>query len=140
MKKLMSKSVILAVMMFGAFFVANTADANAQTRCRTRGYDSRVYDDRGYNQGGYYPTSNGYYNDDYYGQQRRNRRYNDDYYEDREDTRGRAIGRTAAGAGIGAVGGAVVGGKKGAVIGAGIGAVGGYLYHRNKVNNQRNRW
>ena len=44
MKKLISKSVILAVMMFGAFFVANTADANAQTRCRNqRGYsNSRV--------------------------------------------------------------------------------------------------
>ncbi|MCW5970388.1 MAG: hypothetical protein KIT57_17940 [Blastocatellales bacterium] len=86
----------------------------------------------------------------YYDQNRYDRRYDNRYDEryderrwdrrrDREDTTGKAVKRTGIGAGIGALGGAVIGGKKGALIGAGVGAAGGYIYHRDKVNNDRNR-
>ena len=62
----------------------------------------------------------------------------DDYYNPQATT-GKAVGRTAAGAGIGALAGALIGGGKGAAIGAVIGGAGGYIYHQQKVNNQRDR-
>jgi uncharacterized protein YcfJ len=131
MNKLMSKSAILMVMLLGLLFVTAASDANAQNRCRNR---------NGYNRG----ISNNYYND-------RNNRYDDDYryrdsrrrdrrYEDDEDTTGKALKRTGIGAAIGAGGGALIGGKKGALIGAGVGAAGGYIYHRKKVGDQRDRY
>lgn len=129
MVKKMNKNLLLAALALGVFFVLATPDAMAQTRCRTRG---------GYTQSNY---NNRYDNDRYVDNRGRNYQnqnyYNDRYYRDREDTTGNAVKRTGIGAGIGALGGAVIGGKKGALIGAGIGAAGGYIYHRNKVNNDR---
>ncbi len=137
MKNLMSKSAIL-MMLFGLLFVASASDANAQDRCRSR---NRV-------------SSRDYYDDDYYRRVNNRNRFDDDdfrtvqnrrrgrdiYYEENEDTTGRALRRTGIGAGVGALGGALIGGKKGAAIGAGIGAAGGYIYHRKKVGDQRDRF
>lgn len=130
MTKTMQKSVILMV-IFGLLAVTAAPSAMAQDRCRKRGNYSSV--------------SNNYYDDDYYSRdyqrdrRRRDRDYYDDDYYNREDTTGKAVKRTGIGAGIGAVGGALIGGKKGALIGAAIGAGGGYLYHRKKVDDQRDR-
>src|SRR5262249_56449668 len=108
MKKLMSKSAILMMLLFGMLFVATSSDANAQDRCRNRGR---------------YVTSNYYDNDDSYYRRDYNRRGDrfsrdfdrrDRYYYDDEDTTGRALKRTGIGAGIGALGGALIGGTKGA--------------------------
>ena len=124
MAKMMEKSVILTV-VFGLLLAAAAApSAMAQDRCRRRGFNSSRY-----------------YNDDF-----RRDRFRRDYYNDydRQDTRGKAVGRTAAGAGIGALAGALIGGGKGAAVGAVIGGAGGYIYHQQKVNNQsdrrRRRW
>jgi hypothetical protein len=129
MNKLMQKSVILSV-VFGLLLVAAAPNAMAQDRCRKRGNSVS------------YANS---YNDDYYRQsnyqgdrRRRDQGYYDDYY-DREDTTGKAVKRTAIGAGIGALGGALLGGGKGAAIGAAIGGAGGYIYHRKKVDDNRDR-
>jgi YmgG-like glycine-zipper protein len=119
MAKIMQKSVILSV-VFGLLLAAAAPSAMAQDRCRRRGF-----------------TSSRYYNDDF-----RRDRYRYDY--DRQDTKGKAVGRTAAGAGIGALAGALIGGGKGAAVGAVVGGAGGYIYHQQKVNNQydrrRRRW
>ncbi len=116
MTKIMQKSVILTVVLGLLLAAAAAPSAMAQDRCRKRGF-----------------TSSRYYNNDNY----RRDRYRRDY--DRQDTRGKAVGRTAAGAGIGALGGALIGGGKGAAIGAIIGGAGGYIFHQQKVNNQRDR-
>ena len=117
MAKLMQKSVILTVVLGLMLAAAAAPSAMAQDRgCRRRGF-----------------TSSRYYGNDY-----RRDRYRYDY--DRQDTTGKAVGRTAAGAGIGAVAGALLGGGKGAAIGAAIGGAGGYIYHQQKVNNQNDRW
>ena len=120
MTKMIQKSVILTVVLGLLLAVAAAPSAMAQDRCRRRGFNSSRY-----------------YNDDF--RRDRNRR---DYYNDydRQDTRGRAVGRTAAGAGIGALAGALIGGGKGAAVGAVIGGAGGYIYHQQKVNNQRGRF
>ncbi len=127
MIKTLQKSAIL-VALFGLLMVAAAPSAMAQGRnkCRTRSN---------------YSVANNYYNDDYRRDStfERSRRYRDRDYDDREDTTGNAVKRTAIGAGIGALGGAVIGGKKGAAIGAGIGAAGGYIYHRKKVGDERDR-
>jgi hypothetical protein len=121
MIKKMQKSVILTV-VFGLLLAAAAPNAMAQDRCRRRGFDSSRY-----------------YNNDNY---RRDRDRRDYYYNDydRQNTKGKAIGRTAAGAGIGAVAGALLGGGKGAAIGGILGGAGGYIYHQQKVNNQRRRF
>lgn len=122
MTKIMQKSVILMV-VFGLLLAATAApNVMAQDRCRRRGNVStaRYYDNRNYD------------NDDF---RRDRRRYN----YDREDTTGKAVKRTGIGAGIGAIGGALLGGGKGAAIGAAIGGAGGYIYHRKKVGDERDR-
>jgi len=129
MFKKISKNLLLAALTLSVLFVLASPDAMAQDRCRTRASRS------GYNTAGYYDTRGGYrdrnYRDNYYN----DNYYRDDrYYRDYEDTTGNAVKRTAIGAGIGAAGGALLGGKKGALIGAGIGAAGGYIYHRSRVN------
>lgn len=130
MIKIMQKGVILSV-VFGLLLAMAAPSAMAQDRCRSR-------------RGNYSSVANNYYDDDYSrrdyqrDRRRRDRDYDDDYY-DRQDTTGKAIKRTGIGAGIGALGGALIGGKKGALIGAAIGAGGGYLYHRKKVGDQRDR-
>jgi len=130
MTKTMQKSVILMV-VFGLLAVTAAPSAMAQDRCRKRG--------------NYYSAANNYQDDDYYrnrsyqrDRRRRDRDYYDDYY-DREDTTGKAVKRTGIGAGIGALGGALIGGKKGALIGAAAGGAGGYIYHRKKVGDERDR-
>ena len=140
MLKKMNKSVLLAMLTLGVLFVLVTPDAMAQDRCRSRSrsvgsnynnvgyYDNRNTRDRNYRNSTYRDNSN-YRDSSYYGDDR--------YYNDYEDTTGNAVKRTAIGAGIGTLGGAVIGGKKGALIGAGIGAAGGYIYHRNRVSNGR---
>jgi len=129
MIKIMQKSVILSV-VFGLLLAAAAPSAMAQDRCRRRG--------------NYYSVANNYDNDNYYRRdyqrerRRRDRDYDDNYY-DREDTRGKAVKRTAIGAGAGALGGALIGGKKGALIGGLLGGAGGYIYHQKKVNDRRDR-
>ena len=118
MTKMIQKSVILTVVL-GLLLAAAAPSAMAQDRCRRRGI-----------------TSSRYYNDDFR-RDRSRRDYYNDY--DRQDTRGKAVGRTAAGAGIGALAGALIGGGKGAAVGAVLGGAGGYIYHQQKVNNQNDR-
>lgn len=150
----MNKNLFLTMLALGVMFVLAAPEAMAQNRCRTRGGNSKaVYDngnyrnrdtrDRDYRDADYRNRDSrdrDYRNAEYL--DRNNRDYdNSDYrYRDREDTKGKAIKRTGIGAGIGALGGAVIGGKKGALIGAGVGAAGGYLYHRNKAKNDRYRY
>ncbi|MFN0088213.1 MAG: YMGG-like glycine zipper-containing protein [Blastocatellia bacterium] len=130
MNKMMSKRAILMMMLFGMLLVATVSDVSAKDKCRKQ--RGRV-------------VASNYYDNDYnrnydrnYQRDRRGGR--DYYYEDDENTTGRALRRTGIGAGIGAAGGALLGGKKGALIGAGAGAGAGYIYHRVKVNRQRNRY
>jgi hypothetical protein len=125
-KKLQKSAIMLA--LFGLLMATAAPSAMAQGRNKCRNRNS-------------YAVANNYYNDDYRGDRSyaRSRRYRDRDYYDREDTTGNAVKRTGIGAGIGALGGAVIGGKKGALIGAGIGAAGGYLYHRKKVGDERDR-
>ena len=126
MTKIMQKSVILSV-VFGLLLVAAAPGAMAQDRGRRRGNCNSVANN----------FNNDYYRSSYQGDRRRRDR--DRYYYNREDTTGNAIKRTGIGAGGGALIGALIGGKKGALIGGAIGGAGGYLYHRKKVNDQRDR-
>lgn len=139
MKNRYMKQAMAMVLTFGLLFVAAAPSVMADGKKKNRRSEySRNYNDD------YRDRNNRNIRND-----RRNinnsryvNRYDDDYrnqYWDREDTKGNAIKRTGIGAGIGALGGAVIGGKKGALIGAGVGAAGGYLYHRNKVNRERDR-
>lgn len=118
MTRMMQKSVILSL-VFGLLL---TVVAAPGAMAQGRHFNNR----RGYN-------SQRYYRNDY----RRDRYYRRDY--DRQDTTGKAIGRTAAGAGIGALAGALIGGGKGAAIGAAVGGAGGFIIHQQKVNNQQDR-
>ncbi len=129
MIKIMQKSAFLMALL-GLLLVSAAPNAMAKDKnCKRRGYVQTVnnYDDDDYRR------------DRSYERRRRNRDYDDDYYN-REATTGNAVKRTAIGAGIGAVGGALIGGKKGAAIGAAAGAGGGYLYHRHKVKKERERY
>jgi hypothetical protein len=93
------KKVVLAIVCLVALTVT-AIPAGAQTRYRR--YDQRVYSGRGYNR---------------------------DWYDDRSvwDKHRDKI-TTAAGAGAGAVIGALAGGKKGSIIGAIVGGGGAALY------------
>jgi hypothetical protein len=127
MTKMIQKSVILTVVLGLLLAAAAAPSAMAQDRCHRRGYTSS----RDYN--------NDYRRDRYDNDDYRRDRYRNDYYNPQATT-GKAVGRTAAGAGIGALAGALIGGGKGAAIGALIGGAGGYIYHQQKVNNQNDRW
>jgi|SRR5215813_6834283 YMGG-like Gly-zipper len=127
MTKMIQKSVILTVVLGLLLAAAAAPSAMAQDRCHRRDYTSSRYNNDDYRR-------DRYDNDDY-----RRDRYRNDYYNPQATT-GKAVGRTAAGAGIGALAGALIGGGKGAAIGAVIGGAGGYIYHQQKVNNQRDRW
>jgi hypothetical protein len=116
MIKKIQTSVILTAMMLGVLFVAGAPDAMAQGRgYRSRSHSGRY--DRGYSRG---------YN--------RGR-----YIGEREATNGKLITRTGIGAGIGVLGGALLGGKTGAIIGGAAGAGAGYIYHRKKIDDRRDR-
>jgi Glycine zipper len=119
MIKKIQVSAVLMVLMLGLLFVSGASDAMAQGRgyrrgdsYRGRSYDSRTYS-RGYNRGRYIGP--------------------------REATNGNLIKRTGIGAGIGLLGGALIGGKTGAIIGGAAGAAGGYIYHRKKIDDRRDR-
>jgi YMGG-like Gly-zipper len=127
MTKMIQKSVILTVVLGLLLAAAAAPSAMAQDRCHRHDYTSSRYDNDNYRR-------DRYDNDNY-----RRDRYRNDYYNPQATT-GKAVGRTAAGAGIGALAGALIGGGKGAAIGAVIGGAGGYIYHQQKVNNQRDRW
>ncbi len=113
------------------------------SRYDSRYDNSQYYNDR-YNNVPYYSNNRqngqnalnrrygngGYYNDRY---------YNDGYYEN-ENTTGKALKRVGIGAAIGAGAGVLLGGKTGAIVGAGAGGLGGYIYHRGKVNGQQSRY
>lgn len=131
MKRLANKSAVMMLLMFGLLVTSVAPSALAQGRRQCNNDRAR---------GGRYVTSS-YYQDRYDDRydRRNDRRRNDNDYWDRQDTTGKAVKRTGIGAGVGALGGAVIGGKKGALIGAGIGAAGGYIYHRKKVDDQRDR-
>jgi hypothetical protein len=114
MIKRMQTSAVVMALMLGLLFVAGSQDAMAQGRySRSRGYDrGRTYDNRGY----------------------RGR-----YIGEKEATNGNLIKRTGIGAGIGLLGGALIGGKTGAIIGGAAGAGAGYIYHRKKIDDRRDR-
>jgi hypothetical protein len=119
MIKKMQTSAVLMILMFGILFVSTAPSAMAQGRYYRRGdsYRGRSYDSRDYNRG-------------YRGGR---------YIGPREATNGNLIKRTGIGAGIGVLGGALLGGGKGAIIGGAAGAAGGYIYHRAKINSRRER-
>ncbi|MCI0339376.1 MAG: YMGG-like glycine zipper-containing protein [Acidobacteria bacterium] len=136
MTKKIHKSAVLMMLLFGLLFVTTAPNAMAQGNCRKRGGYSAVYDQGRYVDGRRF--NNDRFLDRRFNDRNFDRRYYDDRY-DREATTGNAVKRTALGAGIGALGGALLGGKKGALIGAGAGAGAGYIYHRVKVDRQRDR-
>ena len=113
-------AMISATLLVGSIAPAAIAQ---DRRCRDRNSQVSRYDtDRSYD--------SRYYDD--------NRGQN--YYWDDQNTPGKAAARVGIGAGIGAVAGALLGGGKGAVIGGSIGAAGGYIYHRHKVDEQRDQY
>jgi hypothetical protein len=120
MRKSAVVTLISATLLLGS--VAPAAFAQDR-RCRDRNNQVSRYD-----RGRSYDS--GYYDD--------NRGRN--YYWDDQNTPGKAAARVGIGTGIGAVAGALLGGGKGAVIGGGIGAAGGYIYHRHKVDQQRDQY
>jgi Glycine zipper len=114
-KKIQASAVMMALML-GLLFVSGASDAMAQGRnyrSRSDSYRGRSYDSRSY--------------------------YRSRYIGEREATNGNLIKRTGIGAGIGLLGGALIGGKTGAVIGGAAGAAGGYIYHRKKIDDRRDR-
>lgn len=133
------KNAVLTMLALGLIFTTMVPGAMAQDRCRTRSrqvgyydnnnYDNQRYDDRRYDDRRY---DNRRYDD---------RSYRDDRYYDDRDYRSERNKRAAIRTGVGAAGGAVlgglIGGRKGVVIGGIAGAAGGYLYHRHKENQRR---
>jgi hypothetical protein len=119
MIKKIQTSAVLMILMLGIIFVSAEPSAMAQGRYYRRGdsYRGRSYDNRGFDRG-----------------YRRGR-----YIGPREATNGNLIKRTGVGAGIGLLGGALIGGKTGAIIGGAAGAAGGYIYHRKKIDDRRDR-
>src|SRR5262245_48922661 len=121
MIKRMQTNAVLMALILGLLFVAGAQSANAQGRSyRSRSYErGRSYDSRSYN--------------------RNYRDYRGRYYEEKEATTGNVIKRTGIGAGIGVLGGALIGGKTVALIGGAAGGAAGYIYHRKKVDDQQDR-
>jgi YmgG-like glycine-zipper protein len=110
-------SAVFMVLMVGLLFVASGTDAMAQGKgYRSRSSQSRSYHDHNYS---------------------RNDRGR--FYEEPEATNENLIKRAGIGAGIGVLGGALLGGKTGAIIGGAAGALGGYIYHRKKIDDQHDR-
>ena len=126
MNKVMQKGVVVAMLVFGMLLTTAAPAALAKDKNCKRGNN--------------YVSSR--YDDDYYvrdSQRRRNRDYDydDDYYRrDRRGSSKEVLRDVGIGAAVGAGGGVLLGGKKGALIGAAIGAAGGYVYNKGK----RNRW
>jgi len=160
MKGMMMKSVLMMSLVAGLLVISAAPSALAQGRsnCRNGSRQSAYYDQNRYGSYGSYGSNDRYRDSVYYDQNRYGRNvgsYQDDayyqgqtYYQNnrsrwwdrnRENTTGKAVKRVGIGTAIGAGGGALLGGKKGAIIGAAVGAAGGYIYHRNKVNDGRFR-
>jgi uncharacterized protein YcfJ len=113
MIKNIHKGMVVTMMLLSLLFVTAAPAAMAQGR------DRRYYGSR--------------YDRDHYRDGRYHRRF------EREATNGNLIKRTAIGGGVGAVAGALIGGGKGALIGGGAGAAVGYIIHRKKIDDQRDR-
>jgi hypothetical protein len=109
MVKKIQTSAVLMILMLSILFVSAAPSAMAQGRYSR----SRGDYGRGYSRGRYIGP--------------------------REATNGNLIKRTGIGAGIGLLGGALIGGKTGAIIGGAAGAGAGYIYHRKKIDNRRDR-
>jgi hypothetical protein len=120
MIKKIHKGTAVMMLLLGMLFVTAAPGAMAQGRDR-RNWDHGSRFDRRYD------------GDRDFNRDRFRRRF------DREDTTGNAVKRTAIGGGVGAVAGALIGGGKGALIGGGAGAAVGYIIHRKKVDDQRDR-
>ena len=128
-------TVMLLLLVVGYLAIAPETFAcdrrrRASFRAYNRGFSpyrySGVASDRFYRNGGYYRNS-----DRYYGNADRF------YRRDRLGSTGRAILTVAAPAAIGAGVGALVSGKKGALVGALLGGGGGAAYHL--IRNRRDR-
>ena len=148
------KSALMMSRVLGLLVCSTAPSAVAQGRSNCRngsrqsvyydqnryGRDDRYRDTAYYDQNRYGRNAGLYQNDAYYqgesNYQNNNRRW---WERNREGTTGKAVKRVGIGTAIGAGGGALIGGKKGAIIGAAVGAAGGYIYHRNKVNDGRFR-
>lgn len=136
LNKAMQKGVIVTMLVFGLLLTtaAPSALADGKKRCNNERdyYTSSYYDNNRYDNDRYndrYDRDRNYRRDSVY----RDSNYYDDYNRyDRRDSRGRTIRNVGIGAAIGAGGGALFGGKKGALIGAAIGAAGGYVYNQKK--------
>ena len=127
----MKKAIAILITLFVLSMTALPVAAQTRNRCTTRrtAQTSRYYDR---------------YNDRSYDSYRADRsRYDDRYGDYRYDRDGSVWDRhrdkitTAAGAGGGAVLGALIGGKKGAIIGAIAGGGGAALYTYKIRNNNR---
>jgi hypothetical protein len=154
MKGMTIKSALMMSMVFGLLVSSAAPSALAQGRsnCRNGSRQSVYYDQNRYGRDDRYRNNTVYYDQNRYDGDGRFYQ-NDGYYQgsnyqnsrrrwwdrDRENTTGKAVKRVGIGTAIGAGGGALIGGKKGAIIGAAVGAAGGYIYHRNKVNDGRFR-
>jgi hypothetical protein len=134
LNKAMQKGVIVTMLVFGLLMTAAAPAALAQGRnCRRNSnYNTSSYYGNDYNARGRY------YNDQdrYSRRQSRDYDYDDYYYRDRRNSTGKTLRDVGIGAAVGAGGGALFGGKKGALIGAAIGAAGGYVYNRGKNRNR----
>ena len=147
LKKTLNVNLIRMALVAGAFLVMLAPSAYAQGRrgcdnVRGGGISSQTYDSRydsRYDSAQYYNNryDSNRYNSYRYGNS--DRYYSDSYYEN-ENTTGKALKRVGIGAAIGAGAGVLLGGKTGAIVGAGAGGLGGYIYHRGKVNGQQSRY
>lgn len=119
----MKKAIAILISLFVLSMTALPAAAQTRNRCTTRRTAQTRYYDR------YNDRSYDTYRADRYRYENRSRY--DDYRYDRDGSvwdRHRDKITTAAGAGGGAVLGALIGGKKGAIVGAIAGGAGAALY------------
>ncbi len=139
LNKTMQKSVIVMMLVFGILLTTAAPSALAgDKKCKKGNYYTANYrDDDNYerDRDARRRRERDYVDDNYY--QRDRRSSSDDYYQrDRRNTSKEVLRDVGIGAAVGAGGGVLLGGKKGALIGAAIGAAGGYVYNRGK----KNRW
>ncbi len=117
---------LMMIAFLGLIILPHIAQAQQCSSHRNNDYSRYEQDSR------YRDRSDRYYND-----QRRVDNYDRRYdYDEREyKSPPSKTKNIIAGTAIGAVGGAIIGGRKGTAIGAGVGAVTGYFIYRHKKNN-----
>ena len=132
LNKLMHKGVIVMLLVGGLLLTtaAPAALALDKKRCKDRDYYTTSYNDDGQYRDRDYRRDERRYDNRYDSRRYDDRASYDNYYN--RDTTGRTLRDVGIGAAIGAGGGALIGGRKGALIGAAVGAGGGYLYNRAK--------